>query len=159
MDTPDKIQLKKTDSRLYIQAPGHGSSLRPIRDIIADLAHQLGFPDDEIAKIQMAVDEACSNVVEHAYGATDKDWTLKHDPSIQLEIHHALDRLVILIHDHGQRFDFNAYRPSDILEGVLSMKPGGYGIAIIRQFMDEVNFSSNDAEGNTLRMVKYLKKS
>lgn len=157
MDNPEKIHLKKTDSRIFIHAPGDGSSLRPIRDIVTDLARQLGFHTDEIAKIEMAVDEACSNVVEHAY-APDKDWTSPKDPAIRIEVHHALDRLVILIHDHGQRFDFNAYRPSDILERVLAMKPGGYGIAIIRQFMDEVHYSSNDAEGNTLRMVKYLKK-
>jgi serine/threonine-protein kinase RsbW len=158
MDKPDNIQLKKTDRRLYINAPGHCSSLRPIRAIVSDLAHQLGFSDGEVAKIEMAVDEACSNVLEHAY-ASDKEWSWKRDPEIRLEIHHALDRITILIHDHGQRFDFSTYRPTDILEHVFAMHPGGYGVAIMRQFMDEVHYSSNDAEGNTLRMVKYLKKS
>jgi serine/threonine-protein kinase RsbW len=158
MDKPENIHLKKTDSGLYINAPGHCRSLRSIRAIISDLAHQLGFPEDEVAKIEMAVDEACSNVLEHAY-ASDKDWSWNRDPKLRLEIHHALDRITILIRDHGQRFDFSDYRPTDILERVLAMHPGGYGVAIMRQFMDEVHYSSNDAEGNTLRMVKYLKKS
>ena len=38
------------------------------------------------------------------------------------------------------------------------MKTNGYGIAIMREFMDEVTYSSSDATGNTLRLVKYLKK-
>ena len=38
------------------------------------------------------------------------------------------------------------------------MKRGGYGILIMRNFMDEVQYNSNDQTGNTLRMVKYLKK-
>jgi len=39
------------------------------------------------------------------------------------------------------------------------MKRNGYGIFIMRNFMDEVQYNSNDQTGNTLRMVKYLKKT
>ena len=60
---------------------------------------------------------------------------------------------------HGQRFDFTAYRPDDIEARLREMKSGGYGISIMRQFMDEVHYNSSDATGNTLRLVKYLKKT
>lgn len=159
MDTAKNIRLKKTSRHLLIRAPSHSSSLRHIRSIITDLAQQVGFPEDEIAKIEMAVDEACSNVVEHAY-AGDRDWSWKQrDPEIRLDIHTEGNRLIIQITDHGQCFDFATYRPTDILERIRGMHRGGYGISIMRKFMDEVEYKSDDKNGNTLRLVKYLKKS
>ena len=166
MDLPDKVRLQKSTGKLVIQAPVHGSYLGYIRALIADLARQVGFPDDEVAKVEMAVDEACSNIVEHAYAdrkkaeATEKGWQWNQtDPAICLEVRTENDRLVIEIKDHGQRFDFSAYRPNDIEQRVRQMQTGGYGVAIMREFMDEVQYSSSDAAGNTLRLVKYLKKT
>jgi len=159
MDTQKNIRLKKSAQSLFIEAPGHGSSLCQIRSVITDLARQIHFSEDEVAKIEMAVDEACSNVVEHAY-SPGREWIWKQrDPEIRLEIHTEHDRLIILISDHGQRFDFAAYRPADLLERIHGMHRGGYGISIMRRFMDEVEYKSDDKNGNTLRLVKYLKKS
>lgn len=159
MDSTGPIDVRKSTSGLFVRAPGHGSSLRPIRIIVTDLARQLGFPEEEVAKIEMAVDEACSNVLEHAYG-TERNWLWKHpNPEIRLTIQTEGDRLIIQINDDGKRFDFAAYRPGNILERIRAMRSGGYGIAIMRQFMDEVQYSSDDASGNTLRLVKHLKKA
>jgi len=106
----------------------------------------------------MSVDEACANVVEHAYNRR-RNWILKDNPQIQLHISTEKDRLIIQIQDHGQRFDFATYRPANIAERIRAMRKGGYGIAIMRQFMDEVEYKSDPETGNTLRLVKYLKKS
>jgi serine/threonine-protein kinase RsbW len=159
MDPPANVRLQKSSGRLIIQAPVQSICLAYIRSLIADLARQVGFPDDEIAKIEMAVDEACSNIVEHSF-APEKAWQWKQaEPHIHLEIRTEPNRLVIEINDHGQRFDFTTYRPHDIEQRILQMQTGGYGVAIMREFMDEVQYSSSDAAGNTLRLVKYLKKS
>lgn len=158
MDAPDHTPPKESTAKLLIQTPGRGSSLAYIRSIITDLARKIGFAEDEVAKIEMAVDEACSNVVKHAY-APDKEWCWQHrDPEIRLDIRTEHGRLVIEINDHGQRFDFANYRPTDIKDRLKDMKTSGYGILIMRHFMDEVHYSSNDQTGNTLRLVKYLKK-
>ena len=141
-----------------LETPGHESYLAPIRAIVADLARTVGFDDQEIAKIEIAVGEACTNVVKHAY-APGEEWCWRHrDPQIRLQVRSENDRLVIEINDHGQRFDFASYRPTEIDHRLREMNATGYGIAIIRRFMDEVQYSSNDQTGNTLRMVKYLKK-
>jgi len=158
MPALSKVKVNRTANELSIQLPGDGSYLAHIREFIVDLARRIGFPEEEIARIEMAVDEACANVVEHAYSA-DKQWHLQHrDPEIRLAIHATDEQLVIEINDHGQRFDFAAYQPASIQAHAHNMQTGGYGIAIMRQFMDEVTFSSSDATGNTLRLVKYLKK-
>jgi serine/threonine-protein kinase RsbW len=159
MASPDNIRRKESTNKILLQAPGHGSYLARIRVIVGDLARKVGFDEDEAAKIEMAVDEACSNVVKHAY-SRDKEWCWQHrDPEIRLDVRTEGSRLVIEINDHGQRFDFANYRPVDIEDRLREMKRNGYGIFIMRQFMDEVQYNSNDQTGNTLRMVKYLKKA
>jgi serine/threonine-protein kinase RsbW len=159
MNLPDHLQRKESADELLLQAPGHESYLVYIRAIVADLAGKVGFDEHEIAKIEIAVDEACSNVVKHAYSA-NQEWCWRHrDPEIRLDVRTAGDCLVIEINDHGQRFDFANYRPTEIDSRLREMNPGGYGIPIMRRFMDEVQYSSNDQTGNTLRLVKYLKKT
>ena len=104
---------------------------------MGDLARKVGFDKDETAKIEMAVDEACSNVVKHAY-SPDKKWHWEHrDPEIRLDIRTEGSRLVVEINDHGQGFDFANYRPVDIEDRLREMKRNGYGIFIMRNFMDE----------------------
>jgi serine/threonine-protein kinase RsbW len=166
MDQPDQVHLKKSTDKISIRAPSNGCCLAYIRSLVADLARKVGFPDDEIAKIEMAVDEACSNVVEHAYAgkeespAPTKIWQWKRrDPGIRLDVGAERDRLVIEINDHGKRFDFSTYQPKNMEERIRQMETGGYGVAIMREFMDEVQYSSSDTAGNTLRLVKYLKKT
>jgi serine/threonine-protein kinase RsbW len=159
MASSDNIRRKESTNKILLLAPGHGSSLAHIRDVVGDLARKIGFDEDEAAKIEMAVDEACSNVVKHAY-SPDKEWYWEHrDPEIRLDIRTEGNRLVVEINDHGQGFDFANYRPVDIEDRLREMKRGGYGIFIMRNFMDEVQYNSNDQTGNTLRMVKYLKKT
>jgi len=157
MNTPVQVRLKKSESKVEVVTPGRGDYLAYIRLVVADLARQVGFHEDEVAKIEMAVDEACSNVVEHAY-AEKRAWHWKSSPEIRLDVREENDRLIIEINDHGQQFDFSNYQPQDIEERIAGMKTGGYGVFIMRKFMDEVQYNSSSETGNTLRLVKYLKK-
>jgi anti-sigma regulatory factor (Ser/Thr protein kinase) len=75
-----------------------------------------------------------------------------------MDVRAEKNSLVIEIHDHGQKFDFAGYRPDSIEDRIKKMMPHGYGVFIMRKFMDEVHYSSNDETGNTLRLVKHLKK-
>jgi serine/threonine-protein kinase RsbW len=159
MELPENILRKESADKLLIQTPGYGSYLAYIRAMVGDLARKFGFDEGEVAKIEMAVDEACTSVVRHAY-SPDKEWCWQQrEPEIRLDIRVEESRLIIEINDHGQRFDFANYRPPKMEDHLRETKPGGYGIPIMRNFMDEVQYSSNDQTGNTLRMVKYLKKN
>ncbi len=159
MESSHKIRRQESANKLSLQSPSHESYLPRIRVIVGDLARKVGFDEDEATKIEMAVDEACSNIVKHAY-SPDKEWCWQHlDPELRLEIRTEGGRLVVEINDHGQRFDFSSYRHVDIEDRLREMKHSGYGIFIMRNFMDEVQYTSNDQTGNTLRMVKYLKKA
>ena len=120
---PTTSAAKNQPTSCLLQTPGHGSYLAYIRPIVGDLARKVGFDESEVAKIEMAVDEACSNVVKHAY-SPDKEWCWQHcDPEIRLDIRTEGSRLVIEINDHGQRFDFANYRPTDMEDHLREMKP------------------------------------
>src|SRR5437667_8134956 len=158
METPEKVRLKKSTSKLQLQTPSDGSYLAYIRGLVADLARKIGFPEEDVAKIEMAVDEACSNVVEHAY-ASKKEWYWQHrDPEIRMDVRAEKTSLVIEIHDHGQKFDFAGYRPDNIEDRIKKMMPHGNCVFIMRKFIGEGTYSYNDETGNTLRLVKHLKK-
>src|SRR6266702_451022 len=117
MELPENIHRKESADKLLIQTPEHGG----------DLARKVGFDEGEVAKIEMAVDDACSNVVRHAY-SPDKEWCWHQcDPEIRLDIRVEGNLLIIEINDHGQRFDFANYRPARMEDHLREMKPGGYG--------------------------------
>ena len=106
MEQPDKLRLEKSTGKLLIEAPGHGSYLAYIRNLIGDLARQVGFPEDEVAKIEMAVDEACSNVVEHAYAdpkdaiAPEKAWQWKQANGAPRDM--VCRGLLLMLHRAGE---------------------------------------------------------
>ena len=159
MEDSRPVKIQRSDSALKIAMPGDVTYLAHIREFIADLALKVGFTEEDVAKIEMSVDEACTNVVEHAY-STGKKWHVQNrNPEIRLAIQADENQLVIEINDHGQHFDFSAYQPAEPQTRTQDMHTGGYGIAIMRKFMDEVGFHSSAATGNTLRLVKYLKKT
>ena len=104
------------------------------------------LPDDTLADLKLALTEACSNSVRHAYG----------DAGGHVEISFELreDRLVIEVADDGAGFDATgAGRQRDGEE----LAEGGLGIAIIRSIADEVEIGGRaNGRGSRLRFVKLL---
>ena len=159
MPTPEHHETHQTTGAVHLTTPSHSTYLSSIRALVSALATEVGFTQDEVTKIEMAVDEACANVIKHAY-APDKQWCWQHrEPEIRLTVHAEKDSLIVEINDHGQRFDLTSYRPMDIETRIHEMRTDGFGVAIMRQFMDELTYTSNNQTGNTLRLVKHLKKT
>jgi serine/threonine-protein kinase RsbW len=130
-----------------LTVPGRYEYLATIADFIAEAGRDAGFDQDTIFHVQMAVDEACSNVIEHAYQGQNKgDITLNCDCNVK--------EWVIAIYDTGNSFDPKSIPEPDLNAGVDDIKTGGLGLYFMRQLMDEVEFSFDKEKGNKLRMVK-----
>lgn len=95
--------------------------------------------------LQLVVEEACCNVIEHAYEGAGGEFTL-------YVVADGRD-LVITLHDHGRPFKPDEIAPPDLTLPLEQRPIGGLGLYIIYQLMDEVRFSFT-ADGNTLVMVK-----
>ena len=113
------------------------------RSWIAEKAQAAGFSPDEIFALKLVVSEACTNIIRHAYeGAEDKDIIL----SASIEG----DKLLLTIRDFGKKFDLSRYNPPDLERPSES----GYGVYLIMELMDEVEYDTSPPEGTILRMVK-----
>jgi len=131
--------------------PGRFSSLDNIRTFFTEGAKEAGLTDKSKFDVQLAADEAASNIIDHAYGGEDKG-------NIECSYLVFDDRLELFMRDFGEPFDPESVEIPDLTTDVCFRKPRGLGLHFIRNLMDEVDFSFNDAAGNTLKMVKKTNK-
>jgi serine/threonine-protein kinase RsbW len=129
---------------------GRFESLAGIRKFVFQAASDAGFDEKEIYAVELAVDEACSNIIEHAYGGEENG-------DIECTCNDLNDSLEIIIKDEGEPFDPGLVTPPDFSIGLEELKPRGAGLFLIRNLMDDVDFVFSKKEGNVLRMVKRKK--
>jgi serine/threonine-protein kinase RsbW len=111
---------------------------------LTGLSRLRAFPDDVLADMKLALTEACTNSVRHAYDGGDGM------VEIVYELHD--DRLVVEVTDTGEGFEQGDVEPDDPEE----LTEGGLGIAIIRALADELEIGRRNGGGSRLRFVKRL---
>ena len=139
----DGRQLGRT-VRLIVPAKPEYITLS--RLALAGLSRVRSFPDETLADLKLALTEACSNSVRHAY----------EDGEGHVEISFELrdDRLIVEVADDGAGFEVDAGPAGG---GDEELTEGGLGIAIIRSIADEVEIGGGPGgKGSRLRFVKLL---
>jgi serine/threonine-protein kinase RsbW len=137
---------------VQLKLPSHTDYLDVIREFISKLAHEAGFDEENVYKIALALDEACTNVIRHAYDGEDEQC---------VEVEAEVDRkgMKITVSDSGKGFDPDAVETPNIEKLMAQHRFGGFGLYIIKTLMDEVDFSIDPGVRNEVRMTKYLKKN
>jgi serine/threonine-protein kinase RsbW len=137
-------------SSRQLVVPAQHDQLARLAAFVAIAATEVGFAEAQVNRIELAVDEACSNIINHAYNGSTGSIVLvvTCEPGRELK--------VILI-DQGKAFDPGQvpdYQPCGSLDQV---KIGGLGIHLMRQAMDDVCFEFDvPGVGNRLTMSKRL---
>ncbi len=127
--------------------PGRYEYLSDIAEFVQLASHDAGFDSSMTYAVETAVDEACSNVIEHAYGGEGIG-----DITLICEIEQNL--LTIKIIDQGQPFNPDSV-PGPYLDKNCEDHPGhGLGLYFIKSLMDDVKFEFTPGVGTTLTMVK-----
>ena len=144
------MSSKKTQYQLKI--PGQTDNLELIRLFVAAVADKVGFAADDVSKIELAVDEACANVIKHAYLKKTKQ-------PIDIVIEIDFKKLAIIITDHGKGFDVKKISKQDVKDYIAEMRVGGLGIYLMKALMDEVEFNSRPGVKTQVKMVKYFLKN
>ena len=135
----------------HLQLPSTPDALPQIRSLIVETAEKLGFDPENIAKIEMAVGEACTNIIEHGYQ------TQPLRDQIEVIVETFDDRMEITLLDYST-INF----PVDEMPGVAvdeyldTQRKRGLGLYIIRTFVDHIEHRFICGQGNQLRMVKFL---
>ena len=127
--------------------PARFEFLDEIREFVAKTATEGGFSHKEIYSLQLAADEAASNIIEHAYeGVTNA--------SLEVSCEMNGDQIVITMRDTGKPFDPSAVRQPNLKADLSERQIGGLGVFLMRKLMDDVVYQSNPKTGNLLTMIK-----
>ena len=127
--------------------PASFEFLDEIREFVAQVAREGGFTEKEIYSLQLAADEAASNIIEHAYeGIPNAD--------LDVSCNMSGDFLTITMHDTGISFDPSRVKQPNLKADLSERQIGGLGMYLMRKLMDEVRYESNSKTGNLLTMVK-----
>lgn len=129
--------------------PSDVNALSHIRGLLSGLLTDSGFDEEFRSDVELAVDEALSNVVEHAY-------EYDASKSIALRMTVEKDNVAILIRDTGNAFDRKNLAKLDLEAHLRERKPGGLGQFMMENLMDSLDYKCG-LEGNTLMMLKRVK--
>ena len=133
------------ERRVRLTIPAKAEYIALCRLALAGLARMVPVPDESLADLKLALTEACSNSVRHAYQA---------DGAGIVEVIYRLgtDRLVIEVLDEGKGFN-----PEEVGGDARELDESGLGLAIIRSVTDELEvLERSDGAGSLIRFTKVL---
>jgi len=125
--------------------------LLEVRDFVSDAARQFGFSEEDIANIVLAVDEACTNIIKHAYQYAP-------DKKIFIAILRNNGTFEVRIKDNGKIFDPEALKAPDLKRNLSHHRRGGLGVYLMRKLMDKVEYNFEAGNNNEVSLVKFLSK-
>lgn len=132
---------------LELQVPARAEELKNVRGAVRRCAEQAGMGESCVRDVVLAVDEACQNVIRHAYGDARAGDML-------LEVDREDDTLVFCLKDFAPPVDPERIKPRKLEE----VRPGGLGTHLIQEAMDSAGFVQDPPGcGNLLRMVKRIR--
>jgi len=117
-----------------LQVPALPASLEAVRRFVAQQASEAGPTERAVEQMRMAVDEACANVVEHAYAG-------ETGHSLDVRVEADGDQVVVRILHTGRSFDPASYRgPARLEDAVRERRSGGFGVFLMQRLVDEVQY-------------------
>lgn len=125
-------------------------NLSSIRDFVSSAASEVNISKDIIENIILAVDEACTNIIKHAYKYSP-------DGEIIIKIKPSKSKFEIKILDYGLTFEPDKIPEPDLQKYYRQRRVGGLGIYLMRTLMDEVKFSTVPGKYNEVSLVKNIK--
>jgi serine/threonine-protein kinase RsbW len=132
--------------------PASYNSLAQISKDVSQAGISAGLSAKDIYDVQVAIDEACTNIIEHGYGG-------ECEGEISCTFVVIENGLKIILQDQGCWFDPNLLEEPDTLSNLDERKERGLGVFFMRKLMDVVIFEPRTDDGNTLVMIKYRQRN
>lgn len=141
-----RLDANTSETVFHLNFPSQADRLKLVRSAVFDTAMLCGCSEGIARDIVIAVDEACQNVIRHAYKGSP-------DGQVVLDIARDGDNIVLSLRDFADPVDPSKIKPRDLDD----LRPGGLGTHFIKEVMDEVDFlPPPDGDGNLLRMVRRI---
>ena len=130
---------------VILDVPADPPAMFIVRTLVDKISSRIGFDDEETDKLVLAVDEACTNVIRHAYkNSTDK--------RIVITFTLSMGCFEIMIRDFGSGADPSTFQGRDLEK----VRPGGLGIHFIKSAVDRIEYDTPPGGGMVLKMMKFM---
>jgi serine/threonine-protein kinase RsbW len=143
------LKNKNKSDEKELRVKSRTENLSEIRAFIQDFASSTGFKQDAIDNVTLACDEACTNIIKHAY-------KFYPDGEIVIKLKCENKKLVITIIDYGKAFQPESVPEPDIQEYYKQHRVGGLGMYLIKTLMDDVKYVSIPGKYNQVLLSKSL---
>lgn len=134
-----------TEETVELKLPSRVESISEATDAVVGAARRMGFADDALFGIDMAVREAVTNAVLHGNRGDES-------VPVEVEVADAGDEMSVAVRDRGEGFDPSGVADPTAEENLL--KASGRGILFMRNFMDDVRWERHPGGGTVVRMTK-----
>lgn len=148
MSDHPEIRVEVRSNPLYLSG---------MREMVASVARRLGFSDEACGQLALALDEALCNVIKHGYSkAPDRPIWISVSPVGGIATEHTtkatnpVTAIKIVIEDEARQVEPTQIKGRKLEE----IRPGGLGVHIIQEVMDEVRYEKRESVGMRLTMVK-----
>ena len=138
---------KENNNELIVKSRTENLSL--IRDFISNKASTAGLIKEDIENIMLAVDEACTNIIKHAYSSYP-------DGEIVIKLEFNSEKILITIIDHGGIFNPDSVPDPDLQKYYQNGRVGGLGMYLMKTLMDDVKYISVPGEYNKVLLSKKI---
>ena len=146
MKSKSKIKEKE------LNVKSRTENLSKIREFIQEFASSAGFMQNTIDNMMLAVDEACTNIIKHAYKSYP-------DGEVIIKIKYEEKKLIITIIDYGKAFQPESIPEPNIQEYYRQHRVGGLGMYLMKTLMDDVKYISIPGKYNQVLLSKRLNSS
>lgn len=130
--------------------PGRYDSLVKVSEFVIQAAKEAGLANADTYAVELAVDEACCNIIDHAYGGEGKG-------ELQCSVIVNEGELTIILRDDGKPFDPESIPTPEFNVPLEKLKSRGVGLYLMRRLMDEIDYKFSKNNGNILTMIKRIK--
>lgn len=129
--------------RFTLTVPSHPKYLYVVRSALYPISLDAGFTKQEARKIILAVDEACSNIIKHAY---DGDTTKTITVTVENDVH----QFTVQLRDYGKKVNTATIAPRKLGD----IRPGGLGTHFMGMVFDTMIYDTNLDQGTLLTLAK-----
>lgn len=141
------VKNKLKNKQLIVKS--RTENLSGIRDFIASAAKSSGIKEDIVENIILAVDEACSNIIKHAYNRNPEG-------EIKINLELTDGKFTVIIQDKGISFEPDSVPDPDLQKYYRQRRVGGLGMYLMKSLMDDVEYISIPGKFNKVLLTKNI---
>lgn len=144
------VKNKLKNNKLIVSS--RTDNLSAIRDFIASAAREAGIQEETVENIMLAVDEACTNIIKHAY---------KYNPDgkITIDLKYYDDKFIVTIQDNGMSFEPDLIPEPDLQKYYRQRRVGGLGMYLMKSLMDDVKYITVPGKYNRVLLTKNISRT